>query len=645
MIKRVLSKPYNRYLIYGFLSFALYILLICSINNDLAVKIIYGSYQEEDMNQNCDMKIGYREGESVLEETLKPIFPQGLWGWWFEVTYSIPEYIEDIQELEINLLRQNGKSRIKSIEIYNNNLQVAKYAPVQIQELFEVSGDTIIDSPYIRIFSDAENTWIRAKTDFLEQFKLCTGINWRARINYLFFCALLCAGVCCADLQFCRKKSLNRERVHLQAWEQCLRIMLGTIFVSASVMVFRSPLYVHADEVATKMGIDYFLGNWITPYADSNWVAGTFSSYGNTRVLEDSLYYLVAGKVGWLFLQITGLNVYFRISNLICLGILLTVCWKYRQKHKWMFLALGLTPQLWYTFSYGTSDAWDYFWCFCVIWILLEKESKLNKIVKNAEGLRTQCLNIIACAFVFAMVWLGKTNYLVILGLAFIDLLIKWVAKKMDFKLLLGYILIFAAMICIVVIRQNMPVLNGDHESVLTGTSKEQFVLEDLQQTESESRSTGLRLRDRGYSLTYVLQGGGSNISFLRTLFTSTLGVYFGGLVWSGKYYLLAMGFTYILMAGVGLKFFLKEKNRQLRIKMLIAPVWFVIMIGVVIMYCWYKDYQPQGRYILPLFLVVAYSLGSDEKLMDDRWMRILPYASTMLGLYSFWFVAIARLL
>lgn len=205
------------------------------------------------------------------------------------------------------------------------------------------------------------------------------------------------------------------------------------------------------------MATDYYLAGWLRPDMNSSMVSGTFSMWGHNRLAESSLYYFLAGKVGWLFREFFYIPTYYRMFNLLLLGGMLLFCWKRREKHLWPIVALCMTPQIWYLFSYATSDAWDWFCGFVMVCMILRKE----KYLYGQESIRKLVLNGLIYSFIFAMILMGKSNYLVLLGIAFVDFLLGWFQHKAQrLSIFILYLAILAASFGIKAGIEHLPTVN-----------------------------------------------------------------------------------------------------------------------------------------------------------------------------------------
>ena len=77
-----------------------------------------------------------------------------------------------------------------------------------------------------------------------------------------------------------------------------------------------------------RFAADYYLGKWFPPTRHSSWTAGTYSfQYGDyggvSRLNGESVYYFLAGKVGWFFREFFHVETYYRMIGLLLIAIIL----------------------------------------------------------------------------------------------------------------------------------------------------------------------------------------------------------------------------------------------------------------------------------------------------------------------------------
>ena len=640
-------KKYKRYVLYIFICLVVNICMNMSIRNDKFVKLIYWGLSESEIEQDCPMELEYLDHEGISRSVVIDNWsPRNVNGHYYEVYYRFPSEVASIIDMKVSLVKQEDTSSVKSLELYQNKLQVLKLAPSEMMTLFKSNAEAEINMPYVDYYEAEEQVWISAEEEMIDRFNNACNHSVQAYWNILFYSIVLLLVLFGIELN--RKKIyhviqiIKNSVLNYTTREKIMLALLVLIFASTAIVSFASDFCIHSDEYVYRMSIDYYLGGWRPPVSGESWLAGTFSPYGSSRLTEYTWYYFFAGKLGWFCYQFLNINVYYRMLNLICFAGILVTCWNKRDKYPWLYIAVCITPQLWYLFSYSTSDAWDYLWSLVVIYLLLEEHSPLNKLIDRSNKLWKNVSYILISGLIFSMIFLGKTNYYVVLLLAFIDLLIKWIKteKKKKGILLIDYILILSICFGFYQLKAEMPKCDKHAEITYTGQTAEDFVLEDIGNGTTENSTTGLRMRDKGYTLLQVMRGG--HASFFRALYTSSVGVYGINAFWSSGIYVCCMALLYIYLYGKAWK--KKQKKWDDIIKLMILPVLFILYTAIVLYYCWTVDYQPTGRYILPLFLIFAYSAAVNKEMWKGKDVITAQYACTILGILSYWLVGIRNL-
>lgn len=598
------------------------------------VRLIYGALSEEEIGQDCPMELVYTDADGERKEVLLfHRYPRDVFDHYYEISYRLPADLKEITEMKLYLVDQGGYSELKSLELYQDEVQTVKLSPETLRGHFETNAAAALQTQYIRYEADGERVWIAADEEMLARLNRSCQSSVRAYGNILFFFAA--ASVC---LLICRKRLTRAANGYpagsirqytFRDWTMLALLIL--IFAGACVMAFGSDYCAHPDENVTRMAIDYYKGGWLPPRMNSEWAAGTFSSYGISRLEEASWYYFFAGKTGWLFQTVFGIRRYYRMLGLVMLGILLSVCWKKRNAGWWSYIAVCTTPQLWYLFSYATSDAWDYFWSFWVIYELAEEKSAYRRLMIGRFSDAGTCMRILCCSVIFSMLLLGKGNYYLVLLLAFVVLVYRWFRCEKKHKLrVLTYDLVILFLSLgmawgkahVTELYHNYEVISSSNSAILTAEEM-------------------LSVRARGISLPEMIFGYG-NIPFWRILFSSMVGVYAWMSIYSEGIYIVLLYLAYlgVFLSAVAVC----RADRQGRMRLALLPLFAVLMTGVVIFYCYNVTYQPQGRYLLPLFLVAGYAAGSKSIQRGGRGTEELLFLCTLLSLFSFYYTGIGSL-
>lgn len=419
----------------------------------------------------------------------------------------------------------------------------------------------------------------------------------------------------------------KKDRKRLTKWEMALSLGLLVVFALACAMSLFSKHYSHPDETVTRMATDYYLAGWLRPDMNSSMVSGTFSMWGHNRLAESSLYYFLAGKVGWLFREFFYIPTYYRMFNLLLLGGMLLFCWKRREKHLWPIVALCMTPQIWYLFSYATSDAWDWFCGFVMVCMILRKE----KYLYGQESIRKLVLNGLIYSFIFAMILMGKSNYLVLLGIAFVDFLLGWFQHKAQrLSIFILYLAILAASFGIKAGIEHLPTVKQD---VAFSEPVENLQTMVREERNSENQAVALgHPKSQGVSLSELA------LPTLGTIFQSANGYYMWMTYESGMVYYVVMGLIQMTFLAVIINMVWKNRKGNLivNIKSTYALFSFFLMILVVLLYCWMVTYQPQGRYLLMVWLFLGYLCAQYKDAFGSKVLRGTIAACMCAGFWSF---------
>lgn len=413
------------------------------------------------------------------------------------------------------------------------------------------------------------------------------------------------------------------------------------LITSAGLVVYigvHSAYGAHPDEGMTMMAIDYYLLHWLPPDMRSEVVAGTFSVYGHSRLEEMSIYYFLAGKIGFLFKTLWNFAGYYRVFNLCLYLFMCFIVIKNIWKEPWLIFCAMATPQLCYIFSYATSDGWDYFCSFILIYQVIVKDSILNKALNNSGG-KKKYIQLMFFGILSAFIFMGKQNYYVVLLLAFLIFLFKLMrtenkGKKQLMKDYMYILLIFASTF---MIRFSFELYHyGFERSEILAQVKEQHAEYQFKKsTALEDKYPGLCLKDQGISL----EEFHNRYNFCMTSYKSFCGVYGRMEYYSDSFYYFILGIMYFLLI---LFIIINAINVSSVIERLeCLAVVFVIATSVLlsIYHSWTGDFQPQGRYLLPMLIGGGYLISKVKHTVLET-LCILAMAVLSLivpyGLYEF---------
>jgi hypothetical protein len=188
-------------------------------------------------------------------------------------------------------------------------------------------------------------------------------------------------------------------------------LLAGVVLVAALALVSTTARSIHPDEHNHVAAAHYYFSHWKPPAVDDPAIADTYTIYGTSYLNELDIGYLIAAKVSNLWSGF-GLDdtVSLRLFNVLLLAILLVVAW--RGRDTWTGAAVLLvTSQLWYLFSYFNADAFPLFLSLMLAFLYAPASSAVSDYV---EGKATRILPLLAFVLVLGLLLISKRNYLLI---------------------------------------------------------------------------------------------------------------------------------------------------------------------------------------------------------------------------------------
>lgn len=435
-----------------------------------------------------------------------------------------------------------------------------------------------------------------------------------------------------------------------KSYNNLLDTFLGIIGIVAMFLVwniaFTSPYggTIHPDEMQTRAAVDYYRTHWIQPDVRSDFVATTVSGYGMTRMSEINLYYLFAGK----FANLCGFPMSFRALGMLMILILTAVVLKNIKKERFMTILFFATPQLWYLFSYATSDAYDYFFTVLAAYEILSENSGLNRILSQSFKKRHIPVYV-GAGFIFANLLMAKKTFYIVLLTIFILLLYRLIfAEKSERKqLFVKYLCLLGVAFSIVLIRY-FP--DFGYYGLSKGAAVDQVIEatalpEYKPSTPAAEQAKSTLLFAKGVTLKEFFK----DWNFNRELFKNYFGYYGIYSLEAKPWYYGLMAVLYIVLFGtVGVQV---HKNLKIRkglgesvlCKRLIYWTMWVMMVLMYLMTiynAYFVDFQPQGRYLFPALPALACQIGLYREVAEHRGVRALLTAIALLSLYSFYKIA-----
>ncbi len=398
--------------------------------------------------------------------------------------------------------------------------------------------------------------------------------------------------------------------------------------------------FIHPDELQTKPAVLYYAENSRLPDV-RDLSDDYFSGYGMTRLWELSVYYFLAGKLAACFSFVWN----YRLFNVL-LGIgIAVIAIREVRRYPEISLAFCLTPQLWYLYSYATSDAWDYFLCFlCLIEVVYPK-SMLHKLLEEPGSQGRKWWRYLLVGTLFGLTLFSKKNfYLIPLWLGFY-FFFTWLRADREKRrqILKCCICLLAIAFLVLGVR-----LAGDY--VVYGTEKGQIVSEQMElraapdyklSIPAVNQAPSYHLREKGVTLPQML---------FKTNFHALLGETFCGLygayaVGTNPVYYMLYGLLFLLLLIlVFYRLWRQEERRFGRLECMVLMGLMAFSYVLVVINAWVTDFQPQGRYLFPCLIIICYGISLVPELLRQRSFKLCTLALTGLSVASFLGIAAARL-
>lgn len=410
-------------------------------------------------------------------------------------------------------------------------------------------------------------------------------------------------------------------------------------FIGIAIVALNSPDTLHPDEQQTKPAILYYTNHNLPPDVRDLDIS-FFSGYGMTRLWELNLYYFFAGKVAALI----PITFNFRLFSILLALILVIIGMKNVRKNLPLTLAFCLTPQLWYLFSYSTSDAFDFFLSFLCLQQLLQEDSCLNKALHSKKEKATW-IHFLLPGILFGLLLMSKKNFYLIPLWIFFCLLYRIIfAPKSEQKSLLCRCLILLGIACFVLLLRvslDLPIYGLEKSQIVDQVIEKNSLYEYKPSTPVADRAPSVTLCEKGVSLLTML----TKMNFHTLLFESFSGLYGCYSVGTNGFYYLLYGILLAaLLCVIGYSIFKKGTKAQ-RLTYITCLLLELLSYGLVIYNAYVIDFQPQGRYLFPALIIAVYTSSLCKELSTSKIFLLLAGGLSTLSLLSFLLIALPGLL
>lgn len=412
----------------------------------------------------------------------------------------------------------------------------------------------------------------------------------------------------------------------------CLCVYMGT----------RSPFWLNPDEYEVRSAVRYYTTHWMPPDLRSDEISDAFAVYGTSRHSEWNTFYFWAGKLGQFFSDAALQSRWLNMSLLaIMAGIVIKNC---RKQFALLFVLL-LTPQLWYLFSYTTSDGLDFFWGFLAVYELMKEDSLLNRLLREPIS-KKKLPGYFLISLLFVNLFWAKISFYSVLLFLFLILLVRLFDEQGEDRKVLfkKYMLLVGITFGIFAVRYmitDFPYYGFHKYQVINEVMELRAAYEYKPSTPPLEQAGSIYLYNKGVPLSLFFGEMQFHKILFRT-FTGFFGSYDFGMA---DWYYMAMAFLYTALFVCVIRELSREKSRKKWLELSAVVGCIVVQYLLIFINGYFVDFQPQGRYMLPALLYVSYLVYTCREGRNHKVIRLILCATCVLSLYAFLSVGIANMI
>lgn len=416
-------------------------------------------------------------------------------------------------------------------------------------------------------------------------------------------------------------------------------IYLGCIVGLILAMAFISGIDVHPDEIGHENAASYYSDYWLPPAIDDPIMLKSISGFGVSYLFRVDIVYFLSGKFATLISAFVDHNyLRLRLFNVFLFFVLLLTVARKIRSVPLVILALVLSPQIWYLFSYFNGDAFAFFIAMLITVQLIYPDSLIHQYL-NSPTLRDKVSGGVLFGILVGMLLSSKLNYYIYL--VFILFIIAWDlviergfvqrAYRLQIK---KWVLVASMALCIYL----PPVVYDQYIHDFKKIEKMSNFVEKHAIYQFKA-STVMNAPDDSYPGLYLSLKGVSwkelflEKSYWRKLsFLSFFGVYgYMNLYANSSYYEMLSTFLFGMILFI---YFYAAYTMTLKDGIVsgILLLFLLLAIGQSTYVSWTGDFEPQGRYLFPIIPIVLVGLS---RLAAGFQRRVIPCFSFILFIFS----------
>lgn len=521
---------------------------------------------------------------------------------------------------------------ISEVTVHKNGLPVWEASGAELNRYFTGNEQTLIQysEEGLAFYVQGNDSQIIPTEAFMQEYVSAGRI--------FSVVTSICYGLALMFLAYLLGKWFAREleTVENRFGKATYWIFLGGI-IGAVLLCFyigsRSPFWLNPDEYEVRAAVRYYKTHWLPPDLRSDSIADAFAVYGTSRHSEFNTFYFWTGKIGQLFKDAALQS---RWLNMGLFAVMAAMVVKYCKKYFALLFVLLLTPQLWFIYSYTTSDALDFFWGFLCILQLMKEDSILNRIL-NEKFSKKQIPAYFLMALLFVNMFWAKVSFYPILLFVFLILLIRLFEKQGEERKILfrKYLILVGMTFAVFAIRYmitDFRYYGFDKYGVYNEVMELRATYEYKPSTPPQEQAGSIYLYNKGVPLSLFF----GEMRFNQDLFNTFAGFFGNYNFGMAGWYYTAMAILYLALFGCLIFELIKMKDKKKWLEFAAVTGCIASQYLLVFINGYFVDFQPQGRYMLPALLYVAYLVYTCKESRNNKVIRLILCATCILSLYAY---------
>lgn len=530
---------------------------------------------------------------------------------------------------------------ISSIEIFKNGLPAWEASGAELTEYFTGNEQTLLQESEegLAFYVQGNDSQLLPTEKFAEEY-VSSG-------RFMIVITSICYGLAfmliiyLTGSWFAKTLAVSESRFGKVTYWIFLCGITGAVLLCIYIGT-RSPFWLNPDEYEVRAAVRYYETNWMPPDIRSDEISDAFAVYGTSRHSEFNTFYFWAGKIGQFF---TDAAMQSRWLNMALFVAMAAIVVRYCKKYFALLFVLLLTPQLWYIYSYTTSDGLDFFFGFLCIFQLMKEDSTLNQLLEGKFS-KKQIPGYLILALLFVNMFWAKISFYPILLFVFLILLIRLFEKKGKERIVLfkRYMALLGLTLAIFAVRYmitDFRYYGFDKYGVVNEVMELRATYEYKPSTPPHEQAGSIYLYNKGVPLSLFF----GEMQFNQNLFHTVVGFFGNYNFGMADWYYMAMGALYLALFACLIYELVKMKDKRKWLEFAAVCVCIVVQYLLIVINGYFVDFQPQGRYMLPALLYVAYLVYTCRDSRNSKAIRVILCVTCILSLYAYFSVGTVNMI